>query len=501
MFLLSGTGNDLIDYISADDYWQAQHIQVTTAEMLVQLRLPVTPDTTALLQHLADTDADSRRIAWQKIVDMGPGTIVPLREAARSANPELAARIQAAIDELTPGEKALQIRRLMAIRMLAQLHASDALPGLQGALNDPDFFIRDCAREAIREIQGHDSAPDATVAARADPSWADISTLPARCDVLAQLHLCNAQPGNHVRFTDIRQISQRWALLHHGSTDAAANADEAISALAISLCTIADQIGNFRIDTITAGLWSNVAGQPGVGIYLIRGVYDSHAVTIALRHQPVLSTMRGDVEIFTLNADAASHVLAVLVPMNDNLLVFASAQDIGPGGAALDLDEISTAARGIATPDKDKPEMARLVESSDRSSFFWAAVHFTPGLQQLLPLPQWFKSATLSVKLIPASKPLTAPATLLLAAPDLALRFSATITPTFGINSTTDVARWLGKSGRRAQPTTAPASDDAAAMSRFLREINITLIGDALTVTGKVSMHLCGAYIGRRYQQ
>jgi hypothetical protein len=73
--LLTGGGNDLIDYLPTESYWREKKIEVTVDQMVAQLADKPGQDVTALLKDLASPDAAKRDDAAMKLRAVGPSAI------------------------------------------------------------------------------------------------------------------------------------------------------------------------------------------------------------------------------------------------------------------------------------------------------------------------------------------------------------------------------------------------------------------------------------------
>ena len=134
MVLMTGGGNDLLDFVPAKAFWELKGAAVTVAAMEKQLQ-----------------PAD-------------PGKAVA---------------------------KALAVRRLMAIRTLGELKKPEALPILRPLLGSQAMFEADYARQAIAAIEGK---PFARPRPPADRLAKDLRLLPAGCGLVGQMSLLSPQP-------------------------------------------------------------------------------------------------------------------------------------------------------------------------------------------------------------------------------------------------------------------------------------------------------------------
>ena len=87
----------------------------------------------ALVQSLKDNDLDVRQYARSALLKLGPNSIPALIQATKSPDPEL---------------------RRMAVALLGELAADDAMPALISALADKDAEVRRTAAFALSQMVG-----------------------------------------------------------------------------------------------------------------------------------------------------------------------------------------------------------------------------------------------------------------------------------------------------------------------------------------------------------
>jgi len=133
MAVMQGAGNDLVDYVDAQSYWQEQELDRTVETL--------------------------SRIAAEDLAAEAP--------------------------------KKLAIRRLVAIRTLGELENREALPVLTKLLKSRQPFVADYAAEAIARIEGRGfTRPGATDAELAS----DVALLPARVRLVTQIRVAAGGP-------------------------------------------------------------------------------------------------------------------------------------------------------------------------------------------------------------------------------------------------------------------------------------------------------------------
>lgn len=142
LLLSGGGGNDLLDLVPTDGYWKSKEVELTTANIMLELN-SLKPDDTS---------------------------------------------------------KAMAVRRLMAIRTLGELKSIDALPSLKAQLDSKEMFVADYAQRAIDVIQGN--APNKSSGIPPDRMKADLLMLPEHCGAVGQIRL---QPGKALQYPKPRE--------------------------------------------------------------------------------------------------------------------------------------------------------------------------------------------------------------------------------------------------------------------------------------------------------
>src|SRR4051812_3964169 len=87
--LLTGGGNDLLDYLPTESYWREKKVEVSVAQMVAQLAEKPAADVAALVKDLGSPDAATRDDAAAKIRAAGTSAMKPLQDAAQSPDVEL----------------------------------------------------------------------------------------------------------------------------------------------------------------------------------------------------------------------------------------------------------------------------------------------------------------------------------------------------------------------------------------------------------------------------
>lgn len=130
-----GPGNDLLSFIPTDAYWKAKDVQVTPANMMLELN-SIKPDDTT---------------------------------------------------------KPIAVRRLMAIRALGELKSADAINSLNSQLDSKQMFVADYAQRAIDSIQGKPPKADYLLSPAAMKK--DLYMLPDQCAAVGQIRF---RPGGAI---------------------------------------------------------------------------------------------------------------------------------------------------------------------------------------------------------------------------------------------------------------------------------------------------------------
>ncbi|MDD4889419.1 MAG: hypothetical protein PHU85_05775 [Phycisphaerae bacterium] len=188
-FLIGGSsGADLLRFISSQNYWAAQKVEITVDNMATALGKPGEAKEIAdLASKLGDREHKVRVEAHAKLVAMGPAIIAQLNKAMESpANEEARLQLKEVLAELSGKGQAAAVRRLMAIRALGELKDAKAVPTLKPLLESKALFEAEYAARAIAAVEGKEYRP------AVDPAKAvreDVWLLPKNCGVVAQATL------------------------------------------------------------------------------------------------------------------------------------------------------------------------------------------------------------------------------------------------------------------------------------------------------------------------
>jgi len=133
-----------------------------TALVAAIARGPARADEADLRRAIGDLGSDDygvRRRAVERLREVGRDALPFLREAARSSDPEVRLTARETIEWIRSHASDLAgdgdyLRRLFAVRRLAQVRCETAVPLLRAMLDDEDVTLREAAREAIAAIEG-----------------------------------------------------------------------------------------------------------------------------------------------------------------------------------------------------------------------------------------------------------------------------------------------------------------------------------------------------------
>jgi hypothetical protein len=345
--------------------------------MAAQLVSKPGEDVAARVPELGSPDAATRDNAAVKIRESGGVAAIPLlTEAADSPDAELRKRARALLRDIGGDHIKLGVRRLMAIRTLGELGKPQALPTLKPLLDSKELFEPDYARTAIDLIEGRADTNRARAVASgvADDVW----LLPRECRAVGQLVPRRGSPLGYAEFmAAVRGTDEERKKLDAETTTK-------------WLLSLAEQIGNVRIDAITFGINDNPLGfdaspaQPNFVTVVVRGRYHSDWVRTVARSERVATREVNGVDVF--EPDAAS---AWLMP-SDDLFVFMAGTTL----ESLPTDEMTQAVKaGKGTLAADEP-MRKLVESLANKQVLWATAAVTEA-QRELPVVGAFDTITL----------------------------------------------------------------------------------------------------------
>jgi hypothetical protein len=376
--LLTGGGNDLLDYLPTEAYWAEKKVAVSIETMAAELAPRPVVDVAGIIPDLGSPDAAKRDAAAVKIREAGPSAMKALTEAAESPDAELRRRARTVLRQVGADEIEWDVRRLMAIRTLGELGKPEAVATLKPLIESKDFFTADYARTAIDLLEGRRSNTARPVAANVA---SDVWLLPKECHTVGQLVPRRGSPLGIAEFMA--------AIKADGAADEDAQKQEAASSVTRTILSLAEDIGNVRIDAATFGIVGSpmipgAEGAPGYLAVIVRGRYHSEwARTLAKSAQMPVTQVDG-VEMFQPDGESAW-----LMP-SDELFVFLAS----PTTEGLPVKELVSAIKEGKGPLASDEKMHKLVESVDAKQVLWAASSVTES-QKTLPVAGAFDTITL----------------------------------------------------------------------------------------------------------
>lgn len=379
MILLSGNSSELLDMLSCNAYWQAKGVQISAPAMLGELK-PAAPgeDPAPYIKKLGAASEQERDEAYAKLLTMGAAIVPEVKKAADSSNADIAARAQLLLKEVASASKASQVRRLMAIRALGELKDASAVTELKKLLDSKTLFEPEYAARAIAAIEGK-PAP-----ARADLTKqmkSDLGLLPRNCGLVLQANLY-ASSGK-ARTTE--EIIKSMAPTMGG--DPASMLPE----INKQLITLAETVGNVRLEGLTLGLADNVSNNNGFVVFILRGLYDAEAMQNALQNfvkngNTTRQTV-GKIEFLKLDRE-----FAITLQPDRAVLVG------GPSQNPLPLEELAAALESGKGKLSENKLMTDLIASTDTTGPLWGAALVSDAYRQAGPLVAPFDTAVLSSK-------------------------------------------------------------------------------------------------------
>ncbi len=380
MFVLGGGGGDLLDYVPTETYWRDQNVAFTVESLVAELKTPPPADASAAIADLEAADPKVRQAAADKILKLGPGAIAQVHEAETSPSAEIAPRAHSLMPQLTAMRTRFGVRRLMAIRALGELKNPQAVVALQPFLESKVRFESDYATRAIAAINGSPttaptSAPailPATAPAVAAATSRDVWLLPAACRAVGQISPRGRRP------VALRRDAPR--LLVRSNQDP----QVVIHDMATMALSVAEQIGNVRLATLTVGISGHISDKTGFAVAIASGDYDAQAVIAVARAAKIPSRTVNGMDVFQPDGETAFFLT------DDHQLVLLAS----PGGEQYPLEEMIAAVRKKEGGLRAVPEMSKLIESIDTSQPVWAVTQVTDSYRSA-PLLRWLDSVTM----------------------------------------------------------------------------------------------------------
>ena len=386
-----GGGNDLLDFLSTDEFWASQGVQVVSRRaMMSELRVVQADDISSLIKQLSDVKFQTREVATREILYLGPSVIPQLEAAAKNTTGETALRARSLVRILAGSPQTSSARQLMAIRTLGELRHRKAIGPLQGFLKSKKPFVADYAARAIARIEGKPSPRHRPTRAELDE---DVWILPAKCAVVGQAALLRPIPLSFEKALEKMGPERR----RRGRSITKSDLLKRFNSMTLAA---AHSLGNIRLDALTLGVSDDIdARGKGFVVVVARGQYDRKAVVATLRKE-IASAGRfggGFGGGFSMSRIDGVDVLSFfgvfqVLLVSDSRMIFIG----GPGGAGAAVKEmIAAAKRGKGTLHENK-KLAALVKSVDRSKLsLWAAMVPSEHYKKF-PLLAAFDSMTLT---------------------------------------------------------------------------------------------------------
>lgn len=354
-----GSGNDLLDYVPTDAYWNAKHVVVSVESMASQLKLPMDKDIAGWIADLDAADPQTRDAAYRELLHSGPAILPKLEKITDGPAAEPAQRARVLIAQINAAPKRDAVRRLMAIRTLGELKKQEGLPVLRPYLDSKEMFVADYARIATAQIEGKPAGRT-----RAADTDKDAWLLSAECRAVAHVELHGGRPIDYA------------AAFKQFPLPAGDDNQVAIDFVANQALTTAESIGNVRLDAITIGVSGDVSETSGCAVVIVAGQYDAAALNqFARKLKFVFKTVEGQ-DVFHPDADKAA-----FLPSNDRLVLIAKPKD-----QDAPLAEMMSAIKSGEGKLKTTPEMATLLAKVDIKQPVWAVMRVTDAYRKAPPL-------------------------------------------------------------------------------------------------------------------
>ena len=363
MSLAMQGANDMLDYVEPQAYWQAQGVELSVKTLTGELGGQAAPgDISDLIKQLGDADYNTRETAQRRIAAMGAAVRDQVEQAAKSDDPEVATRAQAILEGMKARAEGKSVRRLMAIKGLGALKQKEALPVLRPLLQSKEPFVADYAAEAIAAIEGKPyKRPQAT----AGQMKSDLAILPANCAFVGQLRF----PGGGKVDLD-KAFAGIPAEMRGG-----VKKEDLIRQASQMVTQGAQIVGNIRAQALTIGVAEDVGDRSGFITVVGRGKYDPAIVRKLImqeiRDRPVVDVE--GVEVFRPNRE-----VAILCPDESRFVLIArfSRQVVLP------YEPVARAIKGKAKGVDSNANMAKLLESVDRTKPVWAVACITESYRE-----------------------------------------------------------------------------------------------------------------------
>jgi hypothetical protein len=367
-----GGGNDLLDFVPTDKFWQSQGVFVSGKTMISELRATSAEDISSLIEQLSSADFHARERACREILAHGPIVTPQLEAAAKATNGETAMRARSLMRLLGGSQKTSAARRLMAMRTLGELRHRDAIGPLRKLLKSESPFVADFAAQAIARIEGKPVIRRRPTRAELDE---DLWILPAKCAAVGQASLLRKVPMS---------FEKALEKMGPGRRGRAVNKAQVLTKFNALALAAANSLGNMRLDAHTLGVSDDFSQRKGFMVIVVRGQFDRRAVVATLRKQfsgPGAGGFGGMIGVSQINGvDVLSFfgVFKVLL-LSDSRMIIIATPSGGFGGAGggggMPVKEMIAAAKAGKRPLHENKPLTALVKSIDRDkASLWAAM-------------------------------------------------------------------------------------------------------------------------------
>ncbi|MEX2187662.1 MAG: hypothetical protein WD875_12740 [Pirellulales bacterium] len=367
-------GNDMLDLVATDSYWNSKHVEVSADAMLAELRVDEPPDISSLIEQLGADQFRKREAAMKAIRAAGPGVIDQLRKAAAGPDAEIADRAGTLIEQFGGGLLTTAERRLMAIRTLGELKQREALPLLRNLAASKEPFVAEYAEGAIAAIEGKPYLrPRPTLKQRDE----DLHLLPKECIFVMQ---AGAEQRIPVAWD---QILRLVAQIPNGQERTAT-----VKKYKQAFRTLLEKAGNVRVDLATVGMAVQISTGEGFATVVFRGKYRAAGF---VEEAKKLGLVHARIDGLDVIQHPTETELAVILASDERLILVAAES----GGAMARDTMIAAVRRGQGTLRENK-KLVALIDGLDRTKAIWGATMRDAEYQGLLGF-EGLESMTLQV--------------------------------------------------------------------------------------------------------
>ena len=248
------------------------------------------PDEAALKKAVADLGAqqyDVRQAAARVLRQAGAAARAHLEAAARSDDPEVRLTAQGILGELNaadaPGKNMAYVRKLMTIRLLAQMKSQRALPALRQLAAGGNVTLADAAGQAVAAIEGGPSRRPSGTAALAELA----ARLPADTAFVVML---NAELGSsHASVRSRIEAFMKGAgeagnALPFGmpGMDMGGVLEQMLPEIEKGITDALARTGNIRVDAAVMIIPKGIGEDSGYVAWVIKGLCEPERVALLL---------------------------------------------------------------------------------------------------------------------------------------------------------------------------------------------------------------------------